>query len=353
MHDVCLILEGTYPYITGGVSAWVQALLAGLPDLDFALVHLSAGNGRKPPSRYAPPANLTEFIEWPLDVGEVRVRRSQQLVGRRWDPHLTPASLPKARVYHALSTGFAGLLGCQVKLATGRPLILTEHGIYWREVQAGAGELECGFRVVPDGNDCISLHVVRNHWTVALQEAARQAYAQADVITTVCRANARLQFALGAPPSRCQVIHNGVDWPALAPNGARSPATDGIYRIGFVGRVVSIKDVATFLKACQLVAGELPTAHFYVIGPLDHDPPYAAYCQSLAAGLGLEDRVTFTGETDPVPWYRRLDVVALTSVSEGQPLALLEAMAAGVPVVATAVGGCPELILGATPQDRD
>ncbi|MFQ5342504.1 MAG: GT4 family glycosyltransferase PelF [Anaerolineae bacterium] len=349
--DVCLILEGTYPYITGGVAAWVQSLLTGLPDLTFAIVHLSAGDNQPGHARYTLPPNLVEIVDWPLDVGEHTMRLGEIRNPKSEIRNLT-APLPDARLYHALSTGFAGLLGCQVKQALGRPLILTEHGIYWREVQAGAYELECGFQIAPIGQDGIGLQALRDHWRVALQDAARQAYAQADIITTVCQANARLQFALGASPSRCHVIHNGVDWPALAPKESRRPASDGVYRIGFVGRVVSIKDVATFLTACQLVADALPGAEFYIVGPLDHDPAYAARCRGLATNLGLGDQVTFTGETDPVLWYRRLDVVVLTSLSEGQPLVLLEAMAAGVPVVATAVGGCPELVLGATQSDQ-
>lgn len=168
----------------------------------------------------------------------------------------------------------------------------------------------------------------------------------------MCQANLRFQVALGALPARCHVIPNGVDWQRFTPDTPRSPAADGTWRIGFIGRVLSIKDVVTFLNACRQVAEALPDAEFYVIGPLDHDPAYAARCQALATELGLDQRLTFTGETDPVPWYHRLDVIVLTSVSEAQPLVLLEAIAAGVPVVPTAVGGCPELVQGATPSDQ-
>jgi glycosyltransferase involved in cell wall biosynthesis len=55
-------------------------------------------------------------------------------------------------------------------------------------------------------------------------------------------------------------------------------------------------------------------------------------------------RRAVTGETDPAPWYARMDALALTSISEAQPLVALEAMAAGVPVVATDVGGCREVV---------
>ena len=60
----------------------------------------------------------------------------------------------------------------------------------------------------------------------------------------------------------------------------------------------------------------------------------------------------FASQVDPAAWYPRLDLLVLTSISEGQPLALLEGMAAGIPAVATRVGGCAELLQGRTDADR-
>ncbi len=340
MVDVCLILEGTYPYITGGVSNWIQSLITGLPELNFAIIHMYVDHNHTRQARYSLPPNLVQLVEWPLNI-----EADGKLV-------TLSAPLPPARIYHALSTGFAGMLGCQIKTTAKRPLILTEHGIYWREVEAGADELECGFQLVPTGQDGLNLQPLRYHWTIKFQEMARQTYQYAEAITTVCQANNQWQTTLGAPAAKCQVIPNSVNWQALAPKSARLPATNGSYRIGFVGRVVSIKDVLTFLAACQQVADELPRSKFYIIGPVDHDPAYVARCRAFVTELGLEQRVAFIGETDPTPWYQKLDIVALTSVSEGQPLVLLEAMAAGVPIIATEVGGCPELILGSTAQDQ-
>jgi glycosyltransferase involved in cell wall biosynthesis len=114
--------------------------------------------------------------------------------------------------------------------------------------------------------------------------------------------------------------------------------------IGFVGRVVAVKDVATFLRACAEVAAHRDDARFAIVGPTHHEPAYAEEMIELAEELGIAERITFTGETDPGPWYARLDVLALTSLSEAQPLVALEAMAAGIPVVATDVGGCREAI---------
>jgi glycosyltransferase involved in cell wall biosynthesis len=167
---------------------------------------------------------------------------------------------------------------------------------------------------------------------------ARAAYADADAVTSVCGPNAAAQRALGAAAPR--VIANPVD-PARA--AADAAERDG-FTAGFVGRVVAIKDVETFLRACALVAERRADARFVVVGPLDQEPDYAQACVELAAELRLGERVTFTGETDPAPWMARLDALVLTSLSEAQPLVALEAMAAGVPVVATDVGGCREAI---------
>jgi len=142
----------------------------------------------------------------------------------------------------------------------------------------------------------------------------------------------------------------------VIPNAVATTSTDvaamddrSEFLVGLIARVVPMKDVVTFLRACREVSARVPGARFAVIGPLDHDPSYAGHCQELAVSLGLGGRVRFTGEADVAQWLRRLDVVVLTSVSEAQPLALLEAMAAGIPVVATAVGGCPELVDGTAP----
>lgn len=319
------------------MSTWVQTLLTELPDITFAIIHLFAGRRRARVPHYAPPPNVARLVEWPVDIDS---------------PANIAISIPQAKLYHALSTGFAGLLGCQIKAALQRPLILTEHGIYWREVEVGADELECGFQLVPNGQNTFNLQPLRNHWTVKFKEMARQAYQQADIITTVCQANAQLQAMLAAPPTKCRVIPNSVNWQTLWPQQPRLPAPDGVFKIGFVGRVVSIKNVLTFIQACHQVNRQLAQVEFFIIGPLDHDPAYAAHCRSLVTELGLSTKLTFTGETDPTPWYHRLDVVVLTSLSEAQPLVLLEAMAAGTPVVAPQVGGCPELILGAGDQDK-
>lgn len=113
--------------------------------------------------------------------------------------------------------------------------------------------------------------------------------------------------------------------------------------IGIVGRLVPIKNHALFLQAAQRVRQRLPEAHFVIIG--DGELREALSVQAQA--LGLAESVTFTGFLrDLCPVYSDLDLVVISSNNEGTPVSIIEALAAGVPVVSTAVGGVPDLLDG-------
>jgi glycosyltransferase involved in cell wall biosynthesis len=330
MVDVCLVVEGTYPKLTGGVSQWVQDLTEGLGELEFAVAHLTHDERPELPAAYTPPANVAKVSELRMDPANPT------------DTARIEEAVPDAHAYHALATGFSGLLAARVAGARARPMVLTEHGLYWSQArQLGAVRCEYeGEMSAPDSSPS-ELRESHERWVAMLEGLARDAYAHASVITTVCGFNARRQRAAGAPDGSVRVVNNAVPLPEPAPVDARARER---LAVGLVGRVCPIKDVASFVRSCAIVADQRADVDFVVIGPLDQDPSYAARCQQLAAELGLSDRLRFVGETDPGPWYGRLDVLVSTSVSEGQPLALLEAMASGVPVVASAVGGCPDLL---------
>ncbi len=110
---------------------------------------------------------------------------------------------------------------------------------------------------------------------------------------------------------------------------------------GTVGRIAPIKNHELFLRAAAIVARELPEGRFVVIGGGEG----AERLRRFASELGIGDCVRFAGvRTDLPSIYADLDVMALTSRNEGTPLSLIEAMAAGVPVVATDVGGVCDLL---------
>jgi len=111
---------------------------------------------------------------------------------------------------------------------------------------------------------------------------------------------------------------------------------------GIVARLVPIKNHRLFLQAAQTVAEAVPQARFLVVGDGELREELEAYSRDL----GLDGRVLFTGwRRDLACLYADLDVVALTSINEGTPVSLIEALAAGVPVVTTAVGGVPDVVV--------
>jgi glycosyltransferase involved in cell wall biosynthesis len=83
-----------------------------------------------------------------------------------------------------------------------------------------------------------------------------------------------------------------------------------------------------------------------VLGPEDEDPEYMAQCRALVWHLGLQDSLIFAGRVSIHEYLPQIDVLVLTSISEAQPLVILEAGCAGIPSVATDVGACREMIWG-------
>jgi glycosyltransferase involved in cell wall biosynthesis len=416
--DVCLLLEGTYPYILGGVSSWVHDLIGAQKHLTFALVSITPddkpqklqfeipGNvvawsrvslanlkpgaprikgARDLPKRLAPAlarllnkGGLAEFYEVLRILAPVRDQAGSQTLlnaPEAWDTMIEMyrqgfdhasfidyfwtwrallssfyaavlAPLPEAKCYHAISTGYAGLLAARAAIETGRPALLTEHGIYTNERRIeitladwlhDPGALSLGAEVRLKGLKAL--------WIDAFGAYAKLTYEACDAVTTLYLGNQDMQRRDGAPDDRLQVIPNGVD---AARFGAiqRAPRESGPV-VALIGRVVPIKDVKTFMRAVALLRDWIPDVRALVIGPDTEDPDYAEECRTLATHLDLDRTLTFTGRKKLDEVLPMVDVNVLTSVSEAQPLVVLECGAAGIPSVSTDVGCCRDLILGA------
>jgi L-malate glycosyltransferase len=140
-----------------------------------------------------------------------------------------------------------------------------------------------------------------------------------------------------ARPERVVVIPN-----CVVERGPVTPASDPI--VGMVANLRPPKDHVTFLRAAVRVVELVPTAEFHLVG----SGPKEDALRRVASRLGIASRVRFLGALEPdAVWseLNRFAVAVLSSWSEGMPNAVLEAMVAGRPVVATAVGGVPELVL--------
>lgn len=112
---------------------------------------------------------------------------------------------------------------------------------------------------------------------------------------------------------------------------------------GAVLRVVPIKDVKTMIRAFLLAKQRVPNLRLYIMGPWDEDPEYAQECFDLS---DHDPDIVFTGKVDVKEYLGRMDLMILTSISEGQPLTILESFSAKKPVIATDVGNCRGLIEG-------
>ena len=112
-------------------------------------------------------------------------------------------------------------------------------------------------------------------------------------------------------------------------------------RIGMVGRLVEQKGFQVVLRAAPHILKRFPTARFIVVG----EGPYREELTGLSRRLRIESSVFFLGQREDMPGvYRSLDAFVLPSFNEGMPMTLLEAMAAGIPAIATRVGAVPSII---------
>ncbi len=144
------------------------------------------------------------------------------------------------------------------------------------------------------------------------------------------------------------VVRNGIEIPPEIESNASRERVRRDLGIGPAAPVVGTvavfrtqKRLDNWLTAAAAIAREVPDVHFLLVG----DGPVRGELEQSVLSLGIADRVHFAGLTDDVPRYLgAMDVYLMSSEFEGLPLALLEAMAAGLPVVATAVGGIPEVV---------
>ncbi len=200
---------------------------------------------------------------------------------------LLHAPVPEAAVYHTVSTGWAGFVAAVQRVRRGRPMLLTEHGIYSRERRMEIDQAEWIYvqRQAP-----MTLSAgpgfFKELWARLFERLSRITYVQADRIVTIFEGNRQAQIRDGADPAKTLVVPNGLDVGPLSALPRVEPAA-GEFRIGFVGRVVPIKDVKTFIRAVKIVVTAHPGASAVIAGPGDEDPEYLAECQALAATLGV------------------------------------------------------------------
>lgn len=329
---VTLVVEGTYPTELGGVGVWVERLIAGLPEVKFRLARIGAP--LPPRSRWPlrASANLVDAISIPppaLGGGP-----PEEAIDA-WAARHADLLYHRGRV-HAIGAGLAARLATEARRHHGARFLLTEHASYAQEIAQGAHTLECGLDL-----DAVTGPAWTRGEAVALfQRIAREAYQAADRVTALYPAFRSAQIKAGADPARTVVVPNGVplpQWagPRMPPHGLRP------LRAGFVGRLDENKRPDLFARAATMAQAQGAPIRPVIIGP-------GPTPEALLARL---EGVPVRPPMPPEIWPKTLDLLVLTSRHESQPLVLLEAMAAGVPVIAPRVGACQDLVLGSGGTD--
>lgn len=416
---VTLLTEGTYPHSHGGVSVWCDQLVQGMPDLDFDVIAVT-GTGREPvvwdlpahvrgvrsvPMWGAPPEGsaprgrarsqlaaayerfLTALLDPHAEDGFapalytmaraaadgtlspfLRGDRAITILAAVWNrPGLTvrearptlhdavtatallehalrplAAPAPRHGVAHAVSGGVAVLPGLAGLDRYDVPLLLTEHGVYLRERYLG-------YRTAP------------YRWPVKavvlgfFRLLAEESYRRAALITPGNRYNRLWEEQGGAAPESIRTVYNGVDPAAFPPAGPEPDAPT----LSWAGRVDPIKDLETLIRAFSQVRERIPEARLRLFGGTPRGgEAYRERCEALAAELGHADAVTFEGRVDDIKdAYAAGNVVMLSSISEGFPFTLIEAMSCGRATISTDVGGVREAVgdagLVVPPRDPD
>jgi glycosyltransferase involved in cell wall biosynthesis/peptidoglycan/xylan/chitin deacetylase (PgdA/CDA1 family) len=190
----------------------------------------------------------------------------------------------------------------------------------------------------------LSVSTIHGTSTLELQKWAQVLFAAScrltDRIVLVCR-QVQQEFCrrFAGLGGRTTAIPNGIEMGELL--GIARRAGSGEFVFGAVGRLVPVKDHHTLLAAFAKLHARLPSCRLEILGGGE----MRNQLENLAATLGLERVVRFHGwSADIAGFLSRIDTFVLSSRSEGLPMTLLEAMAAGLPVVSTAVGGVPEVI---------
>lgn len=405
---ICVLVEGSYPYVVGGVSAWLQMLIQGMPEHEFVIFSIGAEEKDRGKFKYTLPQNVTEVREIFLDSilnlhcpssghyalsesekenlenllsgeGDIALEKLLSIFRAAKHQHdflqifmsydffeviksvykkkysylpftdyfwtirsmllplffLLQQDLPEADVYHSVAAGYCGAVGALAATVYKKPFLLTEHGIYSREREEEI--IKCDW----------AKGEFKSVWIRYFYNLARLAYHKANKVITLFEKNSDIEISLGCAARKIQIIPNGIHEEQFVhlPDCVEKKATT--ITIGAIVRVVPIKDIITMLRSFYFVKQKVPNARFLIMGSYEEDPEYYEECLNVVETLRLED-VIFTGAVQVKEYLGAIDILVLSSISEGQPLAVLEGMASGKPFVATDVGCCRELLYGSS-----
>jgi glycosyltransferase involved in cell wall biosynthesis len=267
---------------------------------------------------------------------------------------LLSVDLPRARVYHAHTTGYASVLGAAGARQNGTKFLLTEHNLYVRDTVNFLLDRSMALPLTDRDWREFNVPPGQRAWMAWWIEMAHLCYPSAEVITYLYPEAIAEASELGSPIEKATVLPNGMqvrEFEHIYRGRQRELAriteatSTKTWTLAYIARVVPIKGLIDLLTTVDiLVKRGVDDFHLEVLGPTDHDPDYYSSCREKARDLHLEDRITFRGTVPVREFLSGFDLLVLPSYNEGQPVVVLEAMTAGIPVVGTDVGGMAQLI---------
>lgn len=360
---ICLVLEGSYPYVHGGVSTWMHAYIQAMPWQEFSLWVIGAKAQDRGKFVYELPPNVKEVEEVFLDDalrlhGEqhpvlftaderTALRELVRLGSPDWEVlyrlfqekgvhplsflqsrdfmelftdicmkeypyvayadafhtmrsmllpvlYLLTGRVPKADVYHAISTGYGGLLACLGGSLNHAPVLLTEHGIYTREREEEIIRAEW---VVPS---------FKSRWIRFFYLLSEEIYRRAFRVSSLFYNARRTQIEMGCNAEKCIVIPNGVQYERFCNIPLKQE--DGWVDIGAVVRLAPIKDVKTMIYAFFELASRVPNVRLHIMGGVD-DEDYAKECYALVEELQATVYPLCTVRGWPMRWRKCVPAV--------------------------------------------
>ncbi|MHA1410599.1 MAG: GT4 family glycosyltransferase PelF [Candidatus Odinarchaeia archaeon] len=402
---VCMVTEGTYPYVVGGVSSWTHRLITQLKDIEFDILAIVPEGELK--QRYKLPPNVGKVYTIPIvdeeKFKQPKMRNSQYyekfIKNTEWlHENIREDNYDEAAEYliklnelledtpvkfWSSKNGWNYLKQEYKKRKEKPPMI--EWILSWKDthipllnllsakipqadIYHGTNSGFAGFLAVLGALKYNKPSVLTDHgiflreklmeltrakvkglaedmWLNVLTGLSRLIYLKTTLITAVCKYNVKwVKEKLRINEPKFKVIYNGINTDRITPVDIPKPP----YKVvGTIARVHPIKDIKLFIKAAEIVLKEESNTKFFVVGPID-DKKYYKECLNLIKKLGLSENFIFTGTRgeDIVYWYNLFDIFVLSSISEGFPLSTIEAMATGTPVVVTDVGGAGEPVKG-------
>lgn len=435
--DVAIVMESTYPYLKGGVSAVVHDIVTHNPDLSYGIIHITWDSDSPMTDLYGMPANVrwvrTVFLSMEehrhnflsvsaKDLGMTAQQReelSHRLfdalyalsergdVEDLWDlideglnertrkyplwallgsrefmqtlqdrmPQLNLSlansfwtlrnffslafavlgeTMPRASVYHAHTTGYASLLGAAAARDHDTSFLLTEHNLYVRDTVNTLLDRNMALSITEEDYRTFDVTAEQRAWMAWWTEMGRFCYPSARLITYLYPSAITEAARLGSDIDKSVVVPNGMvigefDDKYRARQQVverlKQDSSDHVWHLVYIARVVPIKGLLDLLSSMDILRDRgYRNLHLDVLGPTEHVPEYHEACLAKIDSLGLNDKVTIHGTVNVREVLDQFDLLVLPSYNEGQPIVILEAMAAGIPTVGSDVGGVAQQI---------